>query len=275
MSLPSSAASTRRLQGHASDPQFANTLARGLRVLQCFSANTPQLGNGDISRMTGLPKPTVSRLTYTLIELGYLRRCSDSTQFEVGTGVLCLGYPVLSRLAFQHVAMPHLLRLAETIDGSATVFVRDRLRMVALENATHRDILKRRPHTGISIELVGSNAGLCWLVGASPREREQAMREIAHHQPEDLDNTKADYEMGAGQMRRHGYVMRRPSWRRDTSVLSAPLWRRPGDELLVLSCAMEAPQEHAAGLEQSVGRHLLEVTRAISAELSGKPAPMR
>src|SRR5687767_15616748 len=58
---------------HDGDRQFATTLARGLEVLRCFTPLEPMLGNKEISVRTGLPKPTVSRLTYTLTKLGYLR----------------------------------------------------------------------------------------------------------------------------------------------------------------------------------------------------------
>jgi len=56
---------------HEGDRQFATTLARGLEVLRCFTPLEPLLGNKEISVRTGLPKPTVSRLTYTLTKLGY------------------------------------------------------------------------------------------------------------------------------------------------------------------------------------------------------------
>ena len=48
---------------HEGDRQFATTLARGLEVLRCFTPLEPLLGNKEISVRTGLPKPTVSRLT--------------------------------------------------------------------------------------------------------------------------------------------------------------------------------------------------------------------
>ena len=51
---------------HDGDRQFATTLARGLEVLRVFTPLEPMLGNKEISVRTGLPKPTVSRLTYTL-----------------------------------------------------------------------------------------------------------------------------------------------------------------------------------------------------------------
>src|SRR5690606_2344735 len=54
----------------SSDRQFSMNLARGLEVLRAFSASSPLLGNREIADRTGLPKPTVSRLTYTLTLLG-------------------------------------------------------------------------------------------------------------------------------------------------------------------------------------------------------------
>lgn len=252
-----------------SDPQFANTLERGLRVLQCFSANAPDLGNREIAEMTGLPKPTVSRLTYTLVELGYLRRRDDSARFEVGNGVLCLGYPVLARLAFRRVAMPHLRQLALEVDGTVAISVRDRLRMVTLENFTKRDIFKRKPATGVTIDFIGTTAGLGWLVGATPGERDRAMREVAHSAPDEFDRVRADYDMGVKQLLRHGYVYRRAVIRPDTTALATPLRRRPGDELLILACGLETPPAHASTLERRAGEQLLEAARRISSELLG------
>ena len=57
----------------AGDAAFATTLAKGLVVLEAFKAATPLLGNMELSTRTGIPRPTVARLTHTLAELGYLR----------------------------------------------------------------------------------------------------------------------------------------------------------------------------------------------------------
>ena len=54
------------------DRRFATTLARGLSVLRAFRGDDDGLANAEIARRTGLPKATVSRLTHTLTQLGYL-----------------------------------------------------------------------------------------------------------------------------------------------------------------------------------------------------------
>src|SRR5690606_22704261 len=50
----------------------AASLTRGLEILRAFTADDATLGNQDLIERTGLPKATVSRLTYTLVGLGYL-----------------------------------------------------------------------------------------------------------------------------------------------------------------------------------------------------------
>jgi DNA-binding IclR family transcriptional regulator len=252
------------------DPQFANTLERGLRVLQCFSADRPVLGNGDLAQLTGLPKPTVSRLAHTLVSLGYLRHDVGSAKFEVGTSALCLGYPVLARLTFRRAAAGHLQALAADVGGSVVIAVRDRLRMVTLESATVDDVLLRRPSAGATLPLVGTVAGLGWLAGASEAEVERMFREIAHDAPGDVDRVRSDREDGRRQMIKHGFVCRRATLRPGTTAVSTPLARRPGGELLVLSCALNAIASKVEVQERHAGERLLATAKAISKSLLGR-----
>ncbi|HYM36238.1 MAG TPA: helix-turn-helix domain-containing protein, partial [Steroidobacteraceae bacterium] len=52
-------------QRETGDRQFVAALARGLAILRCFRLGDRYLGNQEIAKRAGLPKPTVSRLTYT------------------------------------------------------------------------------------------------------------------------------------------------------------------------------------------------------------------
>src|SRR6202035_1118272 len=78
--------------GDPIDPSFATTLAHGLDVLAAFRNSSGPLSNGDLASHTGLSRPTVSRLTYTLAQLGYLKR-STKGPFEPGLGVLRRPHP--------------------------------------------------------------------------------------------------------------------------------------------------------------------------------------
>ncbi|WP_154392753.1 helix-turn-helix domain-containing protein, partial [Bordetella pertussis] len=79
----------------AASPDFITALARGLDVLRCFRPGVRALGNLDLARLTGLPKPTISRITYTLTELGYLRYHADTGKYAMhGSPALSLRLPV-------------------------------------------------------------------------------------------------------------------------------------------------------------------------------------
>ena len=45
---------------HEGDRQFATTLARGMELLRCFSAEQPVLGNKELARLLQLPAATAS-----------------------------------------------------------------------------------------------------------------------------------------------------------------------------------------------------------------------
>src|SRR4029078_12081421 len=105
---------------HEGDRQFATTLARGLEVLRCFTPLEPLLGNKEISVRTGLPKPTVSRLTYTPTKLVYLRHNMRLGKYQLGSAVLSIGYPLLASMNVRQVARPLLKELADYCNGSVS-----------------------------------------------------------------------------------------------------------------------------------------------------------
>lgn len=99
------------------EPRFASTLANGLDILRCFSAAQPTLGNKEISEALGLSRPTVARLTFTLVTLGYLRRDDASKRYSLAPGVLSLIYPLLLQLTVRRVAEHDLAALSEKAGG--------------------------------------------------------------------------------------------------------------------------------------------------------------
>ncbi len=117
----------------ATDRQFVIALARGLEVLRCFEPRERYLGLSELARRTSLPKATVARLAGTLAKLGYLRYWEALGKYSLGTGVLSLGYSMLSNLDIRDVARPLMQELAEYARASIAVGVRDRLSVLYIE----------------------------------------------------------------------------------------------------------------------------------------------
>jgi DNA-binding IclR family transcriptional regulator len=74
------------------DRQFVTSLARGLEVLRAFQPEDGSLGNQELAARTGLPKPTVSRITHTLTMLGYLDYDARHARYMIAPAVLSLGH---------------------------------------------------------------------------------------------------------------------------------------------------------------------------------------
>ena len=88
----------------SADRKFITALARGFEVLRAFKPGSGALGNQELSRITHIPKATVSRLTHTLSELGYLRHLKAEGKYEPTESILALGYAVLSNMLVRQIA---------------------------------------------------------------------------------------------------------------------------------------------------------------------------
>ncbi|WP_054698374.1 IclR family transcriptional regulator [Geotalea toluenoxydans] len=101
--------------------KFVEALARGLEVLSCFHPSDHFLGNQDIAKRTKLPKSTVSRLTFTLSELGYLNYCKTANKYSLGNAVIALGYAKLGQMDIRRISRPLMQALAEHTQASVNL----------------------------------------------------------------------------------------------------------------------------------------------------------
>ncbi|NIR25898.1 MAG: helix-turn-helix domain-containing protein, partial [Phycisphaerae bacterium] len=115
------------------DRRFITALARGLEVLDCFKQGDRYLGNRQIAERTGLPKATVSRLTYTLTELGYLKLSDKLNKYSHGPALTNMGYSLLSHMDTRRIARPLMQALAEHSQGAVNLGVRVGHRMVYVD----------------------------------------------------------------------------------------------------------------------------------------------
>jgi DNA-binding IclR family transcriptional regulator len=115
------------------DPQFVSAVARAFSILRCFEYGSKYLGNRDISAQTGLPKATVSRLTFTLAQLGYLSYSEILEKYSLGTALLSLGHAYMRANDVVAVARPLMMELAEYTQSAVMLGEADRGRMVLLE----------------------------------------------------------------------------------------------------------------------------------------------
>src|SRR6201991_891822 len=114
----------------ASDRSFVVALSRGLDVLRAFHPNDGLLGNQELAARTKLPKPTVSRLTYTLTKLGYLTPVPRFEKYQLAPAAMALGYAALANLGVRHLSEPFREEMMRAPAGAVAIGGRDRHSMI-------------------------------------------------------------------------------------------------------------------------------------------------
>ena len=155
----------------AKDRKFVEALSRGLDVLRAFSQGSVVMGNQDIARITGLPKPTVSRMTYTLTKLGYLSYSPQLEKYQLDSGVLALGYAYVSNLRVRQLAKPYMDEFSRRTNTSVGLTCRDRLSMIYIENCRPAEVSTLRMDAGVRLPLATTAAGRAFLAAPPDKER--------------------------------------------------------------------------------------------------------
>ena len=259
-----------------SDRQFATTLARGLDVLRCFTATEPELTNKDISVRTGLPKPTVSRLSYTLTRLGYLRHLPHSGKYGkygLGTAVLSIGHPLLANMNVRQIARRPMKELADYARGWVSISIRERLNMVYIETARSAEVLNSKPDIGQSFPIGISAPGRAYLAGLSKPDRMAVMNEIKVKDPGLWKTYAARIEKCLVHFAKWGFCLG-GDYSPDLQSVAVPMQRLHDGYLLVFNCAVPVRALAPNQLETDLGPRLVKMARSIEDALDHEKDPV-
>jgi IclR family pca regulon transcriptional regulator len=117
-----------------SKAEFVASLERGLRVLQTFSGEYPQLTLSEVAALTGLTPATARRSLHTLEELGYVGR--TGRRFLLRPKVLAIGTGYLSAINAEVVLQPFLQEVVNEVGGSSSVSVLDETDIVYIAHTS-------------------------------------------------------------------------------------------------------------------------------------------
>src|ERR1700744_3936848 len=175
-----------KLRESQTDPSFATTLAHGLDVLGAFRNGSGALSNADLAQHTGLSRPTVSRLTYTLAQLGYLKR-NEKGRFELGLGVLAAAYPVLSSLKVRQMARPLMRDFAAYTGGTVSIAMPYGLDFIYVETLRTTDAVPHVPDVGFTGTLASTAVGRALLSLATREELDRYVQTVRTERPDEIE----------------------------------------------------------------------------------------
>ncbi|VTU45402.1 IclR family transcriptional regulator [Variovorax sp. PBL-E5] len=242
---------------------FATSLANGLLILKSFKVGEPALANREFVERTGLSKATVSRLTYTLGELGFLRYDAEQRRYRLGSATLAAGYPLLASLTIRQVARPFMKALADHARGSVSLGMRDRSHMVYIETCRGHEAIAFRPDIGGSLPLLTTAMGRAWLGGTSDELRRQALQQIQAEDPGAWKKHRGAVQASLRSLEATGACVARGDWQQDVHAVAVPMQRVVDGETLVFNCGVPAVLLGRRTLETDVGPRLVRMVRDV------------
>lgn len=247
----------------SADRQFSMNLARGMEVLRAFTATTPLLGNREIADRTGLPKPTVSRLTYTLVLLGYLARDTARQKFRLGPGVLSLGHPLLASMHVRQLAKPVMEALARQTGCAVNLGMRDRGNVVYIDSVRADTANQHLPDIGSSRPLLPAAIGRALILGCPAAERTAILNHLKVQDGEMFEHFRATWEADQKLFAAEGYCNSRGDWQKDIHAVAVPLRQAQGEPALAMNCTLAAYRNQKDKLVREVVPLLKDAARQL------------
>lgn len=222
------------------------------------------MGNNDISAATGLPKATVTRLTHTLTELGYLNRIDRLGTYELNASLLALGYCVLSNIRAREIAHEHMQKLADFGDAMVALGSRDRLSMIYVDLCTSGSLRTLHLNVGSRVSMHNSAMGRAFLSGITEKEREYFFDRFKAELGREWKPMRARIEESIEQIRQRGFCLVDGEWQRDVRSVAAPLISPDGDVVMAINCTSLTFNSTVARFENELGPRLAHLCSVVS-----------
>ena len=248
------------------DRQYITALARGLELLRCFTPKHQHLGNQELSQMTGLPKPTITRLTHTLSRLGYLKQVPNSSKYQLSIGVLSFGYSMLSNLSIRSIAHPHMKNLADYAEAAVAMAIRDRLNMIYVDVVQGKGSVTMRRQIGTYLPIHLSSMGRACLAAMPEDERDFLLNAIRQKYPNDWTRIKHELEQSFKDFENLGYCYSFGQWHKDVNSVAVPYYHEQHG-LLVFNCGGPSFLLNKEKIEEDIAPRLLHMVNNIGNEV--------
>jgi DNA-binding IclR family transcriptional regulator len=252
----------------ATDRSFVVALSRGLDVLRAFHPNDGLLGNQELAARTNLPKPTISRLTYTLTKLGYLTPVPRFEKYQLAPSAMALGYAALANLGVRHLSEPYREELMRETGGAVAVGGRDRHSMIYF-GQSRTGLLGVQLDVGSRVPIATTAMGRAYIWALPDEDRSALLRELRDHYGNRWSKMRDGIERAGEMLARNGFTISAGEWQEDVHAVGVPLKLSDGTGPYAFNCGAPAFRFTEDRLINDIGPRLVTMVRNIEAALGG------
>ena len=250
------------------DPSLVLTLARGLIVLNCFNKRRTDLSNKEITVLTGLSKPTVSRITYTLAKFGFLYYSDRLHRYSLGLAVLATAHPLLSQMKIKQIARPLMQQMANEVGGAVSIGMPFGSQMIYIEScAPAESVNPVVAGVGAQIPLYRTAMGRAYLAGLPEATRKKLLDSL--NPGWDLQDSPylAHVQEALDQKRKWGFCLAIENLVKDTRSVGVPMQSQIDDQFYAFNCGVPVFRLKPNQIRDEIGPRLLTVVRDVEMAL--------
>ncbi|HEY4664959.1 MAG TPA: helix-turn-helix domain-containing protein [Comamonas sp.] len=249
------------------DSKLVSALVRGVSILRCFSSKCQELSAKELMDLTGLPKPTLFRLTETLCELGLLRYSDRLSKYVPGLGLLSLSSPVLTRLALRQLARPQMQALANLTEGQVQLAVGFRSELCLVEQANCLGNSIFQPEVGVHTSLSRTASGRAYLLGLPAQEREAYLDDMRSKDPQRAAWLEQRLDDARQSLAEQGFCRSHGDLHRELESIAVAMSKPLDGELWVFAVTLPVYSPLCGKLESEVGPRLRTLVRSVESVL--------
>lgn len=246
------------------------SLAKGFRILEVFTADARELRLSEIARRAGCDNATAFRFVNTLVMLGYLERAAEPRHFRLTLKCLDLGFNAIARTDLRDLADPLLRKLTGETAEAASLGVLDGADVVYI----HR-VQAGLARLGVDMRVGGRVPAYCSGIGRAilaflPRAQARAviaMRPLRALTERTVTEPKA-IERLLDETHARGFAISEQEVVPGLRVLAAPVLDAGGGAIAAVSVAAPAIGRGPDAFVKAIAPQLVETARRLTRALA-------
>jgi DNA-binding IclR family transcriptional regulator len=248
------------------------SIDRAAAILRLLASGPRRLGVSELADRLGLARPTVHGLLQTLLANGFVEQDRHSDKYQLGAGLLQLGYSYLDLNELRSRSIGHADRLATRTGAAVRVGVRHGLSAVVIHHVFSPAATFQVPEVGLQLPLHASALGKAILAFLPAADADDFFAEPLPRLTK-RTATAAALRAELKVIRELGLATERDEAVLGESSVAAPIFDHVGNAVGAIGVVDATEVIFPRGLARGMNAAVLEAARGVSRELGAAHWP--
>ena len=252
---------------------FVQSLAKGIDLLQILAKAEEPLILSEIATEMGTNNTTVTRLCYTLMELGIIER-DRHKRYRFTPKVLTLGYAVISRLEWRGVAKYYLEQLFDEVQETVNLSIIEGAEILYIIRIRKRKYLTFDVRIGSKLPVYCTSMGKVLMAMGAPEKTQTILQTIEFRRLTSHTITSLDkFLENLDEVRIKGYAINDEELTIGNRAIAVPILDEQGYAFAAINIAGPTTHYSRKEMEKNLAPSLMRTAGEISDALKQMEVP--